>query len=59
MAHQFCGLHKIGYDTTLDYHCPQCIIGRIFPVKQYAFDTVLQKPVDAAGAPLAPAAVTP
>jgi hypothetical protein len=54
--HGFCGLHKIGYDRTLDAHCPQCILGRIYPTKQYDYDAVAGKPLDDHGSPIEPLA---
>lgn len=59
MPHAFCGLHKIGYNTDLDYVCPQCVIAKIAPAKQWEFDTQLQAPVDATGNPLEVAEATP
>ena len=56
---RFCGLHQIAYNTEFDKICPQCIIARIQPAKQYDFDAPSQKPVDAAGKPLAPEAIVP
>jgi len=50
--HGFCGLHFIAYDRSLDPHCPQCVIGRTFPTKQYDFDEATQKPLDAGGKPV-------
>ena len=52
--HGFCGLHKVAYNRELDAYCPQCILGHIFPTKQYDFDERLQKPVDDHGAALEP-----
>lgn len=54
---QFCTLHKIGYNTDLDAICPQCSIARIHPFKSVDFDTVAQKPLDASGKPVEPAAI--
>jgi len=56
---QFCGLHRIGYNSELDPVCPQCLIARIPPAKHYDFDGTAQKPVDAAGKPLDAAAIVP
>lgn len=47
--HGFCGLHMIGYNRELDPHCPQCVLGRTFPTKQYDFDEATQKPIDDSG----------
>lgn len=56
---QHCGLHRITWNTDFEAVCPQCLLARIQPAKHYDFDSVAQKPVDAAGAPLAPAAIVP
>lgn len=55
----YCGLHLIGYNRNFDYTCPQCILAKVFPVKQYDYSVALQKPVDGAGVPLLPAAIVP
>ena len=55
--HGYCGLHRIAYDRVLDPHCPQCVIGRIFPTKQYDFDEQKQKPVDDSGSVIEPSAI--
>jgi len=44
----------VAYNRELDAYCPQCILGHIFPTKQYDFDERLQKPVDDHGAALEP-----
>lgn len=57
LRHGFCSLHLIGYNRDLDATCPQCIIARILPPKQYAYDVALQSAVDAAGKPVAREAI--
>lgn len=50
--HQFCGLHRIGYDATLDPTCPQCTLAHIGTATQYDYDTLKAQPLDDSGKPL-------
>jgi len=59
LSHGFCGLHFIGYNRELDHHCPQCILGGIYPTTQYDFDILTQQPVDAAAKPILLSAIVP
>jgi hypothetical protein len=56
---QFCGLHKIGYNTDYDPICPQCGLAKHLPAKHYDYDVVAQTPLDATGKPQTPAASVP
>lgn len=48
-AHQFCPVHRIGYNSDLDPVCPQCTNARIPPQQSFDFDVVAQKPMNADG----------
>lgn len=55
----YCTLHRIAYRRSFDPICPQCSLAHITPFKSLDFDVTTQKPLDAAGKPLEPAAVVP
>jgi len=43
--HQFCTLHRIGYNADLDPTCPQCAMGGHANIEQLDFDSVQGSPV--------------
>lgn len=48
-AHQFCTLHRIGYNSELDPTCPQCSLAHIPSAPQLDWDVQRQAPLDDAG----------
>lgn len=60
-SHQFCTVHRIAYNTSMEYNCPQCTLAHT-NAPQLAFDSQAQLPLSEDGklldkATLAPAAL--
>lgn len=50
--HGWCSTHRIAYNRDYDATCPQCILQRMAPTKQYDYDVDQKTPVDGSQKPL-------